>query len=110
MASKNEIERYHSQEIKEILLNKGIVGYPEGSKQKNQKIGADLYLLNGIKKHSKKEERYSWNLGYNQETLDAKLLAISKALTKAIRIINTNPINSSQETGIYLYIESQAAF
>ena len=28
----NDIERYYSQEIKEILLNKGIVGYPEGSK------------------------------------------------------------------------------
>jgi hypothetical protein len=31
-ASSNDIERYYSQEIKEILLNKGIVGYPEGSK------------------------------------------------------------------------------
>jgi len=109
-ASKNDVERHHSQEIKEILLNKGVVGYPEGSKQKNQKIGAGLYLLNGRKGHPKKAERYSWNLGYNQETLDAKLLAIYKALTKAIRIINTNPINSSQETRIYLYIESQAAF
>jgi hypothetical protein len=92
------------------LLNKGIAGYTEGSKQKNQKIEADLYLLNGVKQHPKKAERYSWNLGYNQETLDAKLLAISKALTEAIRIININSINASQETGIYLYIESQAAF
>ena len=32
---KNDIERYYSQEIKEILQNKGIIGYPEGSKQKN---------------------------------------------------------------------------
>jgi hypothetical protein len=110
MASKNNTERNYSQEIKEILLNKGIVGYPEGSKQKNQKIGAGLYLLNGVKKHPKKAERYSWNLGCNQETLDAKLLAISKALTEAIRTININPINPGQETGIYLYIESQAAF
>jgi hypothetical protein len=65
MASKNNTERDYSQEIKEILLNKGIVGYPEGSKQKNQKIGAGLYLLNRVKKHPKKAERYSWNLGYN---------------------------------------------
>ena len=35
MALKNDIERHHSQEIKEILQNKGIIGYPEGSKQKN---------------------------------------------------------------------------
>ena len=35
MASKNNIERDYSQEIKEILLNKGIVEYPEESKQKN---------------------------------------------------------------------------
>ena len=75
-----------------------------------QKIGAGLYLLNGVKRHPKKAERYSWNLGCNQEILDAKLLAISKALTEAIRIININSINPSQETGIYLYIESQAAF
>jgi hypothetical protein len=75
-----------------------------------QKIGADLYLLNRIKKHPKKAERYSWNLECNQEILNAKLLAIYKALTEATRIININPINSSQETGIYLYIESQAAF
>jgi hypothetical protein len=31
----NNIEQHHSQEIKEILLKKGIVEYPEGSKQKN---------------------------------------------------------------------------
>jgi hypothetical protein len=65
MASKNDIEQYHNQEIKEILLKKGIIGYPEGSKQKNQKIGAGLYLLNGVKRHSKKTEIYAWNLGYN---------------------------------------------
>ena len=95
MVLKNNIKRNYSQKIKEILLNKGIVGYPEGSKQKNQKIGAGLYLLNGVKKHPKKAERYSQNLGCNQETLDAKLIAIFKALTKAIRIINTNSINPS---------------
>jgi hypothetical protein len=32
MVLKNNTERDYSQEIKEILLNKGIVGYPEGSK------------------------------------------------------------------------------
>ena len=42
--------------------------------------------------------------------MDAKLLAISKALTKAIEIININPTNPSLETRIYLYIESQVAF
>jgi hypothetical protein len=59
MASKNNIEQHYNQEIKEILLKKGIVGYPEGSKQKNQKIGAGLYLLNGVKRHPKIAERYS---------------------------------------------------
>jgi hypothetical protein len=55
----NNIEQYYSQEIKEILLKKGIIRYPEGSKQKNQKIGAGLYLLNRVKRHPKKAERYS---------------------------------------------------
>jgi hypothetical protein len=59
MALKNNIERHYNQEIKEILLKKGIIGYPEGSKQKNQKIETSLYLLNRVKKHSKKAERYS---------------------------------------------------
>jgi hypothetical protein len=83
------IERHYNQEIKEILLNKGIIGYPVGTKLENQKTGIGLHLVNGIKGNTEtKAIKYSWYLGLNQEIIDAELLAIFKALSEALRIIN----------------------
>jgi hypothetical protein len=88
--SKTEnIERQHNQEIKEILLNKGIIGYLVRTKLGNQKTGIGLHLVNGVKGNTEtKAIKYSWYLGLNQEIIDAELLAISKVLSEALRIIN----------------------
>jgi hypothetical protein len=109
--SKTEnIERQHNQEIKEILLNKGIIGYPVGTKLGNQKTGIGLHLVNGVKGNTEtKAIKYSWYLGLNQEIIDAELLAISKVLSEALRIINQTPNNSDKRTKIYIYTESHTA-
>jgi ribonuclease HI len=103
-------EQQHNQEIKEILLNKGIIGYPAGSKLGNQKTGVGLYLVNGLKGNTEtKAMKHSWYLGLNQEIIDAELLAIFKALSEALKIINRTPNNPGKDTKIYIYTESYTA-
>jgi hypothetical protein len=58
--------KYHNQEIKEILSNKGIIRYLDGSKLGNQHTEIGLYLLDGLKGNSEiRTERYSWYLRLN---------------------------------------------
>jgi hypothetical protein len=110
IAKTDDIELYHSQEIKNILRNKGIIGYSEGSKLGNQHTVSGLYILNGLKGISEiRTESYSWYLGLNQEILDAELLAIFKALSEALKIIRNSPNNPNKDTKIYIYTDSQAA-
>jgi hypothetical protein len=53
--------------------------------------------------------KYSWYLDLNQEIIDAELLAIFKALSKALKIINRTLNNSGKDTKIYIYTESYTA-
>jgi hypothetical protein len=53
--------------------------------------------------------KHSWYLGLNQEIIDAELLAIFKALSEALKIINRTPNNSGKDTKIYIYTESYTA-
>jgi hypothetical protein len=53
--------------------------------------------------------KYSWYLDLNQEIIDAELLAIFKALSKALKIINRILNNSGKDTKIYIYTESYTA-
>jgi ribonuclease HI len=54
-------------------------------------------------------ESYSWYLELNQEILDAELLAIFKALSKALKIIRNSSNNPNKDIKIYIYTDSQAA-
>jgi hypothetical protein len=53
--------------------------------------------------------KHSWYLGLNQEIIDAELLAIFKALSEALKIINQTPNNPGKDTKIYIYTESYTA-
>jgi hypothetical protein len=106
----DDVEQHHNQEIKEILSNKGIIGYSNRSKLGNQHTEAGLYLLNRLKRNPEtRAERYWWYLRLNQEILDDELLAIFKTLSGALKSINNSPSNPTKNIKVYIYINSQAA-
>jgi hypothetical protein len=45
----------------------------------------------------------------NQEVLDAELLATFKALSEALKSINSGPYNYVKDIKVYIYTDSQAA-